>query len=107
MTIADNGKHPWESGNFLRRSLSIAAGDKDANPGIGTLNAANVGAGVAIRLGCDRAGVDDEDIRAQTVGGSGAQGFQTRGNRISVGLAGAAAEALHVVSCHLASVTIA
>jgi hypothetical protein len=108
MAVADDGKDSGQSGNFIRRALRIAAGDDDASLRIAPLDAANVSAGVAIGFRGDGAGVDNHHIgRRRGTCRTDTESFQPRGNRISVGLAGAAAEVFHVVSCHPASVTIA
>lgn len=108
MAVADHGKHSRERDNFARRALRIAARHNDADVRIGALHAANVGTGIAIGFCGDGAGVDHNDIGSRgTIRRTGTEGFQSRGNCISVGLAGTAAEVFYVISCHPASVAIA
>ncbi len=62
MAVADDGENAGESSNFIRRALRIAACDNDACLRIGALDAANVGAGIAIGFRGDGAGVHHNHV---------------------------------------------
>ena len=62
VAVADDGGDTWDVGEFFRSALSVAAGGDDAGFGVEAVGAANVGAGFAVGLGGDAAGVDDDHI---------------------------------------------
>ena len=74
MAVSDDGKHSRQSGNFIRRPLRITAGHNNTSLRIVTLDAANVGAGVAIGFRGDGAGIDHHDV-GLCGGRTGPQGF--------------------------------
>ena len=101
VAVADHGGDAGQGGDFLRRSLGIAAGDDDAGLGIGSTDAADVGAGVAVGLGGDGAGVHHDHIGVPQVGGGErVQAVEAGGDGVSVGLAGAASEIFHMEPGH-------
>jgi len=99
MAVADDGGDAGHGCQFLGRALRIAARDDDAGGRIAAMGAADEGAGRAIGLGGDAAGIDDDDIGSQ--GLALAEGAQAGGDGLTVCARGAAAEVLDVKVRHL------
>ena len=104
MAVADHGVDAGQRGDLLRRPLRVAAGDQDARSGIFPAHAAQEGAGGAVGLCGDTAGIGDDHV-----GPGGAQSraqaamAQLRADDLAVGPAGTASEVLNVVFCHVVS----
>ncbi len=62
MAVADHRLHSRQGSNLLRRALCIATGHHNASLGVLTVHSAEKGAGSAIRLGGDAAGVGNDDV---------------------------------------------
>lgn len=96
MTVADDSGDSRECGEFVGRTLSIAAGGDDARFRIEAVGPADEGAGFAIGFGSDRTGIDDDHVGfgGRALGGS----FITQegGYGFAVGAGGTTAEVLDV-----------
>ena len=69
--IADNPGDAGEGGQLFGRALGVAAGDDEADAGVGGVKLSNGVAGLGVGRGCDGTGVDDDDVSG---GGSGCGG---------------------------------
>jgi hypothetical protein len=101
MRISDDQADAWERRNFLRRSLGVAAGYEYLRIRIVAVYAANGGASVLIRRRCNRASVENHDLRATR----GAGTLETAIEQLpldgsAVGLGGPASEVLNMVGRH-------
>lgn len=96
VAVAEDGGDAGQCGKFLRRALGVAAGDDDVGRRVATVDAADVGAGSAIGLGGDGAGVDEDDVGAgrQRIGLAG--GGERGADGFRIGAGGAAAEIFNV-----------
>ena len=101
MGISHHPAHAGKSGNFIRRSLGVATGNKDSRAGVFALNLSYRGTSVMIRRRGHGTGVQDYNI-------SVSHGFSTRQPLLlelllqscAVSLRGAAAKVLHNESGH-------
>jgi hypothetical protein len=96
VTVSNYCGYAGEGGKFFGCALRVTAGDDDAGLRIEAMSAANEGAGGAVGLGGDAAGIDDYQI-----GGGGAVvdeagGLEMVGNCFAIGASGATAEVLDV-----------
>ena len=106
MRVADHLSHAWQSGDFFRSSLRVAAGDHNLCVGILAMNATDGGAGVLIRRGGDGAGVEDDESGLGRLFGALQAAFpQLAFDARAVRLRGPAAEICHVESCHVSILT--
>ena len=99
--VSDDLGDAGKSCDFLWRALGVAAGDHNLTARVCTANAANGSAGVLVGRGCDRAGVQNDDLRVR--GRRGA--FESAVGKLpldcrAVGLSGAAAKILDVKAGH-------
>jgi hypothetical protein len=98
VTVSDDSSHAGHSGKLIWRALGIASGDDDLRAWVAAMRAANEGARGSVGLGCDGAGIHDDDI-----GGEGLaqiQSAQVSGDGLAVGAGGAAAEMFNVKAGH-------
>lgn len=107
LAVLHDGMNSVERGNLLRGPLGVTTGHDNAGAGPLALSAANVGAGIALGLGGNAAGVHDDDVRILRRDRLRAESFHCGGDGVPVRLIGAAAEIFHVETLHLASVTMA
>jgi len=101
MRISHHPFHAGHGGQFFGGALGIAAGYENARAGVFTMHAADGGAGIAIRLGRDGAGVEHNDIGL--VAGFGFRETalgKLRFDGRAIGLSRTAAEILNVKAGH-------
>ncbi len=100
--IADDPGDAGECGQFFGGTLGVAAGDDNADGGIGGVMLSNGVAGLGVGGGRDGAGVDDDDV-----GGCRGEGGDTTAveqlalEGRAIGLRGAATELLDEEARHL------
>ena len=99
--VADDIGNAGESGNFFGRALSIAARDKNASGGIGSVDFADGVASLSVSGGGDGAGVQNDDVGCGRIGSENAALFaELPLNGRAVGLSGAASELLDKKGAH-------
>ena len=96
VAVADDGGDTGKRGQFLRRALCVAAGGHDARIRIEPVGAADEGAGRAVSLGRDAAGVDHHHIGEGGLALAEAGSAQAIGNCLAIGAGSTAAEVLDV-----------
>ena len=62
VAVADDGVDFGQGGEFLRGALGVASGDDDAGGGVLAADAADPGAGLAVGLGGDAAGIYNDNM---------------------------------------------
>jgi hypothetical protein len=95
-----------KGGHFPGRALRIATCHQDAGGWILTMYAAQKSAGGPVGLRGDATGIHDHYIgRGRTQGRRQAAAAQLKADGFPIRLVGAAPEILHVVFCHVASLS--
>src|SRR5882762_11649772 len=100
--IADDPGDTGEGGQFFGGALGVAAGDDNADGGVGGVKLSNGVASLSVGGGRDGAGVDDDDVGGCRGGGGGTTAVEQLALEGSaIGLRGAATELLDEKARHL------
>jgi len=100
VAVADDGGDAGDCGQFVWGALGIATSDDDAGLGVEAVGTADEGAGGAVSLGGDAAGVDDDDFGFVGVRLVEAGGAQATADGFAIGAGGSASEVFHVEIRH-------
>src|SRR6476661_8018462 len=106
MRVSNHETHARQSGDFLRGTLGVAAGDDDAGAGLRAMDAADGLAKLVVGGRRDGTGVQDDEIGVgQRSGGTETARSEAGFQRGPIGLGSAASECLYEITRQAAFLT--